>query len=244
MLCCGQEETGERGRGLEWEGDLILLTKTSALLWVPGNSARQSLHPSDTEEDTGSRSKCSERTKKSIRGVALTLLIAFCWVGTLHLLKLTFDWNIRFVQPPSSTKGMHDPSLSSDLLSPQASPSTSLSHLSLDPSSLSPATIDPPNFTAESDDASLHSGDVDTDQPFNVSLFLLYDPDECILSVSLLYLHDKALNASPRSKDRCKLPHVACPLGEHSSACIEVETRIGRRASTANCVSIFGRSRK
>ena len=86
---------GKKSQSIDGDG-LIGLTTTSALLWVPGNSGRdhQSLHPSE-EEETTSRSKCSERTKKCIRGVVLTLLIAFSWVGTLHLLKLTFHWNQR-----------------------------------------------------------------------------------------------------------------------------------------------------
>jgi ABC-type glycerol-3-phosphate transport system permease component len=34
--------------------------------------------------------KCSNRTRKVLRGIILTILIAFSWVGTLHLLKMSF----------------------------------------------------------------------------------------------------------------------------------------------------------
>lgn len=73
--------------------------------WAPGDATSDiachgQLH-SDEEEISNKRNiltkcfrvKVAERIKKSLRGLILTLLIAFCWVGTLHLLKLTFNWN-------------------------------------------------------------------------------------------------------------------------------------------------------
>ena len=56
------------------------------------------------------RVNVAERIKKSLRGLILTLLIAFCWVGTLHLLKLTYNWH-----EPSN------PSMSSSLIPPSSS---------------------------------------------------------------------------------------------------------------------------
>lgn len=49
------------------------------------------------------RVKVAERIKKSLRGLILTSLIALSWVGTLHLLKLTYNWNqSSSIMSPSS----------------------------------------------------------------------------------------------------------------------------------------------
>lgn len=72
--------------------------------WAPGDAPDIACHGqlnSDDEEMSNKRNiltkcfrvKVAERIKKSVRGLILTLLIAFCWVGTLHLLKLTYNWN-------------------------------------------------------------------------------------------------------------------------------------------------------
>ena len=85
--------------------------------WAPGNESSDiachgQVH-SDGEEDMSNkrsilsrcfRVKVAERIRKSVRGLILTLLIAFCWVGTLHLLKLTYNWH-------SSSHSMMSPSM-------------------------------------------------------------------------------------------------------------------------------------
>lgn len=187
-------------------GRVYLLTKTSALLWIPGNSARQSLRPSE-EEETDSRSKCSERTKKCIRGVLLTILIAFSWAGTLHLLKLTFHWNQRAHNSPVKGLSSPDPTIHPTLSS--ASPVASSLSPELFSLSSSPATIDPPNFAAESEDAS-HSDDVDGEEPFNVSRVSGWDRNVCSSSS---HCH-RTRCQPPVERDACKASdsHVSCPL--------------------------------
>ena len=49
-----------------------------------------------SNEDVEARAlsaQCPEMTRKALKGVALTLLIAMSWVGTLHLLKLSFEYD-------------------------------------------------------------------------------------------------------------------------------------------------------
>lgn len=46
--------------------------------------------------------QCPEMTRKALKGVALTLLIAMAYVGSLHLIKLSFDYQPR----PLPTSGV------------------------------------------------------------------------------------------------------------------------------------------
>jgi len=105
--------------------------RSLGLLWVPGNSTRdhQSLHPSEDEEE-GGRSLCSTRTKRCVRGMILSLIIAFSWVGTFHLLKLTFDWKQRTTFPAMSSSQAHSASLSTMLspVTPTADPLNEPAH--------------------------------------------------------------------------------------------------------------------
>jgi hypothetical protein len=144
------------------------------------------MHPSEDgdNEVTGNgitgipgTSRCSERTKKSIRGVLLTIIISFCWVGFFHSIKLTFDWNqrtnyfmSRLSSPPLSINSKH-------LTIPTISPSSSLSgsqvglsasnQVSLISSSTSSSALSP----NEDDGFSNHDEDLEEDEyNFNVGI--------------------------------------------------------------------------
>lgn len=46
----------------------------------------------DDGSDHPNASNCSDRTKKITKGLVLTIFISFAWVGTLHLLKLCYEF--------------------------------------------------------------------------------------------------------------------------------------------------------
>lgn len=49
-------------------------------------------HNSNNEDDaTDQANKCSSRARKWCRGIVLTILISFSWVGSFHLFKLCFE---------------------------------------------------------------------------------------------------------------------------------------------------------